>query len=66
MAVAERPADERRHGFGLMLLTAALVHVALLLVRQPGAGWRTLVIPVVMAAQGLLLVIASRGNRRER
>jgi hypothetical protein len=58
------PADERRRWFGLMLLTAVAVHVALLLGRSQGAGWRNLVIPAVMAAQGALLVIASRAGRR--
>jgi len=64
-AIAKLPRDERWRRGGAVLVTAAMVHLALLFARHPGAGWRALVIPAVVATQGVLLLMASTGDRRD-
>lgn len=45
---------------GIAMLTAAAVHVGLRVVQGSGAGWLWLIVPGIAAAQGLLLVAASK------
>src|SRR5262245_35949790 len=51
-AIAALSRDEQCRRGGTILVTAVIVHLALLFARHPGAGWRALVIPAVVAAQG--------------
>ena len=57
---AWRRADRavRLQSIGTALVTAVVVHIALLLGR-PLPGWRGLVVPAIALAQGLLLLAAS-------
>ena len=49
----------RRRSIGIALVTAVVVHIALLL-GQPLPGWRGFVVPAIALAQGLLLLAASQ------
>lgn len=50
---------------GIALVTASLVHVALMVIRSTAPGWRWLVIPGICAAQGAVLLVMSKAPRHE-
>ena len=60
LAGAWRRSDRavRLRSIGIALITAVVVHIALLL-GQPLTGWRGFVVPAIALAQGLLLLAAS-------
>src|SRR4051812_3229758 len=49
---------------GVALVTASVIHVLLTLTQHPLPGWRWLLIPMVIAAQGALLMLMSNGETR--
>jgi hypothetical protein len=63
-AVAPARQEEKWQAWGITLITAVALHLALLFARHANFGWRSLVIPAVIAAQGVLLVLAARGRLR--
>lgn len=51
--------SERVRGAGLSLLIATVVHVALMMVQGPRAGWVWLVVPATAGAIGVVLLVAA-------
>jgi hypothetical protein len=50
-------------GIGVALLTAAVVHTALLTLGSGISDWRALLIPAVGAAQGVVLMLMANARR---
>jgi hypothetical protein len=57
------PRPVRLHWLGVMLTTAAAVHLMLAAWRAP-ADWRWLLLPVLAAVQGVVLMVMSGSRRR--
>jgi len=60
---AALPASERISSLGLVLVCAAVTHVALTLTQGAPGHWLWLIVPGIIASQGLLLM--AMGRRRE-
>lgn len=67
LAAAWRRADRavRLRSVGTALVTAVLIHAALMAL-QPLPGWRAFVVPAIALAQGLLLIVSSPSPRSTR
>lgn len=57
---ASLPHRERTFSVGLILVCAVVTHVALRLAQGAPGDWLWLIVPGIAAAQGLLLVAASK------
>ena len=55
----------RFRSIGTVLVTAVIVHAALMLLR-PVPGWRAFVVPAIALVQGLLLIVLSAPPRSNR
>lgn len=53
---------DRLRALGLTLITAATVHVGLLLTQVSTPDWRRLVIPLLAMAEGALLALMAKGG----
>jgi len=58
--VFREPSAVWLQGFGLVLLIAAVVNIALTLLNGPRPGWSWLIIPAMVAAFAVLLLAGSR------
>jgi hypothetical protein len=57
--------SQRLRSIGMVLVTAVIVHAALMLLR-PLPGWRAFVVPAIALVQGLLLIVMSAPPRSNR
>ena len=57
--------SQQLRSLGTVLVTAVIVHAALMLLR-PLPGWRAFVVPAIALVQGLLLIVMSAPPRSNR